>query len=135
MSRERLQELDRRLAELGVAAEDLVERFTRAGGPGGQHVNKTSTAVQLRHAPSGLEVRAEGERSQLRNRVAARELLIARIEQARQEAEAARVAARERRRRQQRRPSAAARKRMVETKRKRAAVKGKRGRVRDRDAE
>jgi len=133
MSRQRLKELDQRLAELGVAADDLVERFTRASGPGGQHVNKTSTAVQLRHTPSGLEVRAESERSQLRNRVAAREQLIERIEQAREEAEAAKKAARERRRRQNRRPSAAARKRNVESKRKRSSVKRKRGRVRDGD--
>lgn len=133
MSRERLKELDQRLAELGVSADDLVERFTRAGGPGGQHVNKTSTAVQLRHTESGLEVRAESERSQLRNRVAAREQLIERIEQAREEARAARKAAAERKRRQNRRPSAAARKRNVESKRKRSAVKRKRGRVRDGD--
>jgi peptide chain release factor len=133
MSRQRLAELDQRLAELGVSADDLVERFTRAGGPGGQHVNKTSTAVQLRHTESSLEVRAESERSQLRNRVAAREQLIARIELAREEAKAARKAAAERKRRQNRRPSAAARKRNVESKRKRSAVKRKRGRVRDGD--
>ncbi len=133
MSSTRIQELDRRLAELGVEPDDLVERFTRASGPGGQHVNRTSTAVQLKHLPSGMEVRAEGERSQLRNRITAREQLIARIEAARQEAAAARVAARERKRRQHRRPSPAARRRNVEGKRKRGMVKARRGRVRDDD--
>jgi len=131
MSRERLQELDRRLAELGIRPEDIVEQFTRARGPGGQHVNKTSTAVQLKHVPSGIEVRAEGERSQLRNRVAAREQLIARIEAARAEAEAERRAAAERKRRQKRRPPPAVRKKMVATKRKRGAVKRLRGPVDD----
>jgi protein subunit release factor B len=133
MSRERLQELDRRLAELGVSPEDLEERFSRAGGPGGQHVNKTATAVQLKHVESGLTVRADNERSQIRNRIAAREQLIARIEAARAAEEAARRAARERRRRQRRRPSAAARARNVDAKRKRAEVKRRRGRVRDTD--
>ncbi len=122
-----------RLAELGVKDEDLVERFTRAGGPGGQHVNRTSSAVQLHHGPSGIEVRAEGERSQLRNRIAAREQLIDRIETARAEAEAARVAAREKVRRQRRRPSKGARRRNAANKRRRGAVKRLRGRVTNKD--
>lgn len=133
MSRDRLRELDQRLAELGIRPEDLVERFTGAGGPGGQHVNRTATAVQLRHTPSGLETRAEGERSQLRNRIAAREQLIARIEAAREEEAAARVAARERERRRRRRPPPGARKRNVEEKRRRGSVKRGRGRVREGD--
>ena len=128
-----LQALDQRLAELGVRAEDLVERFVRAGGPGGQHVNRTATAVQLQHPPSGIEVRAEGQRSQLRNRIAAREQLVARIEKARAEAEAARIAAREKKRRQHRRPPPGARKEMVVTKRQRGAVKRTRAKVRDDD--
>lgn len=133
VSKDRLQELDLRLAELGVRPEDLVERFTRASGPGGQHVNKTATAVQLKHLPSGLEVRAESERSQIRNRIAAREQLIARVEAARAAEEAARIAAREKERRQRRRPPPAARKKTVEDKRQRGAVKRSRGRVRDDD--
>lgn len=129
----KLQQLDARLAELGVRPEDLEEGFTRARGPGGQHVNTSSTAVQLRHAPSGVEVRAEGERSQMANRVAARERLIERLEAAREEEARARIDAREKKRRQHRRPSRAARKRAVERKRRRATVKRNRGRVRGED--
>ena len=131
MSRDRLKELDQRLADLGVESDDLVERFSRAGGPGGQHVNRTATAVRLRHEPSGTEVRAESERSQLANRIAARELLIAKIEAARAAEEAARRAERERKRRQRRQRPRAVKKRMREGKRRRGAVKKLRGRVRD----
>lgn len=132
MARE-LAELDQRLAELGVPPDELVERFSRAGGPGGQHVNKTSSAVQLSHPPSGIEVRVESERSQLRNRIAAREQLIARIEATREAAVAARRDARERERRRRRRPSPAARRRNVENKRVRGSTKRLRGKVRGDD--
>lgn len=129
MSDGRLAELDRRLAELGLKPEDLQEQFVRSGGPGGQHANKSSTAVRLTHGPSGLEVRVESERSQLQNRVEARERLIQRVETAKSEAEAAAKAAREKKRRQKRRPSAGARRRNVENKRRRAQVKRGRKRV------
>jgi protein subunit release factor B len=71
--------LARRMSELGVREEQLRETFVRAGGPGGQNVNKVSTAVLLVHLPSGLQVRCESERSQAQNRARAREMLLDRI--------------------------------------------------------
>lgn len=50
---------------------DVALQATRAGGPGGQNVNKRSTAVRAVHAPTQISVRASGERSQERNRAAA----------------------------------------------------------------
>lgn len=50
-----------------VRRDDLAITACRAGGPGGQHVNKVSTAVRVRHAPSGLSVRVASERSQKAN--------------------------------------------------------------------
>lgn len=83
VSPQKNEELRRRMAALGIREEDLEERFVRSSGKGGQHVNKNSTCVQLRHLPSGIEVRCMGERSQSLNRFFARRLLLERIAEAR----------------------------------------------------
>src|SRR3989338_5907726 len=68
------------MARLGVREEDIVERFIRSQGPGGQNVNKVSTCVHLRHLPTGIEVKCQAERSQAQNRYRARQLLLEKIE-------------------------------------------------------
>ena len=83
VSPEKNEELRRRMEALGVREEDLEERFVRSSGKGGQHVNKTSTCVQLLHRPSGIEVKCMSERSQSLNRFFARRLLLERIAEAR----------------------------------------------------
>lgn len=55
--------------------EDVRFEYCRAGGPGGQHVNRTSSAVRATHAPSGMSVRVQAERSQHRNKHEALRLL------------------------------------------------------------
>jgi len=65
---------------LRVSEYDFKESFIRASGPGGQKVNKTSTCVYLVHAPTGLSVKCQRERSQALNRFVARRLLLDRIE-------------------------------------------------------
>lgn len=82
-------------ARVELRPEDLVEQFTKGSGAGGQHRNKTSTAVLLRHIPSGLVVRVDGGRSQHVNRQTALALLQARLaDQARRQAQADRIASR-----------------------------------------
>lgn len=61
--------------QVEIRDEDLEWQFTRSGGKGGQNVNKVSTAVLLRHIPSGLMVSARQERSQEQNRQIALMLL------------------------------------------------------------
>jgi protein subunit release factor B len=74
--------LHQKMAELGVREEDLAETFVRSSGNGGQHVNKTSSCVQLKHKPTGIQVVCMRERSQSVNRFLARRELLERIEAA-----------------------------------------------------
>lgn len=65
--------------DLVLDLRDLEWRFCRGSGAGGQHRNKTETAVQVTHRPSGVSVRAESERSQQQNKHNALSLLRARL--------------------------------------------------------
>jgi protein subunit release factor B len=64
-----------RMEACGLREPDLEESFVRSGGPGGQNVNRTATCVRLCHRPTGLEVKAQSERSQSLNRYRARQRL------------------------------------------------------------
>ena len=81
VSPEKERALEARLQALQIHEEDLEETFIRSSGPGGQHVNKTSTCVRLVHRPSGLSVKVQRSRSQGLNRFLARRLLADRLEQ------------------------------------------------------
>ena len=82
VSPEKEQALAERMEKLGIREEDILEKFIRSGGHGGQNVNKVATCVYLKHLPSGVEVKCQQERSQALNRFLARRILADKIETA-----------------------------------------------------
>ena len=76
VSEEKNRWLKEKMEELNIAEKDIQEQFIRSSGKGGQHVNKTSTCVYLRHIPTGIEIKCMKDRSQSVNRFLARRELV-----------------------------------------------------------
>ncbi|MEG2809149.1 MAG: PCRF domain-containing protein, partial [Akkermansia sp.] len=74
--------------DIEIRPEDLRIETCRSGGAGGQHVNRTESAVQIFHLPTGLMVRCEEERSQMKNRDKGMKILRAKLFHAKQQEEA-----------------------------------------------
>ena len=121
--------IETRMAQLGLRESDLEETFARSSRPGGQNVNKVSTAVRLLHRPSGVSVTVQDSRSQAQNRRLARERLLDAVGQAEQKRRAAEIAQREKARRRRSARPAALKRRILESKRKRGVLKKQRGKI------
>jgi ribosome-associated protein len=102
-----------------VLEREVVIEFFRASGPGGQHVNKTESALRLTHPPSGVVVAVQDTRSQHRNREVAFERLVERLVKLNHVPK----------KRVPTKPSRAAKVRRIETKKTRGTVKRGRGKV------
>jgi protein subunit release factor B len=118
-----------RMRRLGIRDIDLEETFGRSRGPGGQHVNKVSTAVTLCHRPSGVSVTVQDSRSQAMNRKLARQRLLDAIESVREKRRAAEIAEREKMRRRKSPRPAALKAKILEAKRKRGKLKRQRAKI------
>ena len=115
--KEKEDALRKKMDSLGIFEKDIVEKFIRSSGKGGQKVNKTSSCVYLKHLPTKIEVKCQRERSQSINRFLARRILTDKIEgmiKGKESEEQQRIA---KIRRQKRKRSKRAKLKMVEDKR------------------
>ena len=105
--------LIKKMETLNIYEKDIKESFVRSGKKGGQHVNKTSTCVYLKHIPTGIEVKCQEERSQSLNRYKARVILIKKIDQLVKGKESEEIQRIEKIRRQKRKRSKRAKEKML----------------------
>ncbi len=123
VSKDKEEALRRKMESLGIFEKDIVEKFVRSSGRGGQKVNKTSTCVYLKHLPTKIEVKCQRERSQALNRFLARRILTDKIEQMIRGKESEERQRIEKIRRQKRKRSQRAKQKMLEEKRKQSEKK------------
>ena len=122
-----------RMRKLSVFEADIIEKFVKGSGPGGQKLNKTSSCVYLLHKPSGIEIKCQRERSQSLNRFLARRELCDRIEERILGALSRRQQEREKIRRQKRRRSRRQKEQMLQRKHFQSEKKHLRQRIRSAD--
>lgn len=117
ISAEKLTDLGQRMTALGITENDLLEKFVRGSGAGGQKINKTNNCVFLKHLPSGVCIKCQMDRSREMNRFLARRELCDQLEAIRDGRAFAKTQAIEKMRRQKRPRSKRSKQRSVADKR------------------
>lgn len=120
-----------RMRKYGIREADCIEKFIRSSGKGGQHLNKVSTCVYLKHIPTGIEVKVQQERSQSLNRFLARRLLVQKIEEKVLKIKSEEQKRIEKIRRQKRRRSRRAKEKMLKDKKRISEKKALRAPIKD----
>ena len=114
---DKLAALEQRMAAIGITEADLLEKFVRGSGSGGQKINKTSNCVFLKHLPTGICIKCQMDRSRELNRFLARRDLCEQLELIRDGKASAQTQAIEKLRRQKRQRSRRSKQRSVADKR------------------
>ncbi|RYD22896.1 MAG: peptide chain release factor-like protein [Verrucomicrobiaceae bacterium] len=117
VSEDKLATLEQRMAKLGITEGDLLEKFVRGSGAGGQKINKTSNCVFLKHLPTGVCIKCQMDRSREMNRFLARRELCDQLDAIREGKAVAKTQAIEKMRRTNRPRSRNSKKRSVADKR------------------
>lgn len=117
------------MEKLDINEADIIEKFIRGSGSGGQKINKTSSCVYIKHEPSGIEVKCQKGRSRDMNRLLARRELCEQIEDRLLGEKSKRQQRMEKIRRQKRRRSRRQKERMLDLKKIQGAKKQMRKKV------
>lgn len=123
LSKETKDRLEKRMMELGILENDLIEKFILGSGSGGQKINKTSSCVYIKHVPTGIEIKCQQDRSRDLNRYHARQELCERIEEERFQEKSKKQHAIEKIRRQKKRRSRKAQEKVLASKKQRSQLK------------
>ncbi len=121
--KEKYEELQAKMKALGIEEEDLEERFILGSGRGGQKLQKSSSCVQLKHVPTGLEVKCQKARGRELNRYYARKDLCEKLDQQINKEKSKKQQEIEKIRRQKKRRSRRSKEKMLEEKKRRSDVK------------
>lgn len=120
------ENLARQMTKLEIFDNDLIEKFIRSSGPGGQHCNKNETCVYLKHIPTGIEVKCSKTRFRENNRFFARRMLVEKIDEQINKVRSDKQQKIEKLKRQKRKRSKRAKEKMLKQKKIRSDIKQQR---------
>jgi peptide chain release factor len=123
LSKEAKDRLTKKMENLGIREDDIIEKFILGSGSGGQKINKTSSCVYLKHLPTGIVIKCQQDRSRDLNRYHARQELCERIEEITFQEKSKKQQMIEKIRRQKRKRSKRAQEKVLATKKQRSNIK------------